>query len=100
MRIIATTLLLTAALKQQNDSLSVDHERLRSQGIEPVPQTRRVIKDGAIYLRLTNDTLVPMSGGGASGCVPENPKDAGKPIAIPSQTDVKEAPAKDPVKKN
>jgi hypothetical protein len=88
------------ALKQQNEGRAVDNERLRGQGIEPVPQTRMVIKDGAIYLLLTNDTLVPMSGGAASGCVPENPKNAGKLIAIPSQTDVKEAPAKDPVKKN
>jgi hypothetical protein len=91
---------LSEAVKQQNEGRAVDNERLRARGIEPLPQTRMVIKDGAIYLLLANDTLLPMSGGGASGCVPENPKNVGKMISIPSQSDGKEAPAKDPVKKN
>jgi hypothetical protein len=91
---------LSEAFRQQNDSRSMSYEKLRAQGIEPLPNTRMVIKDGAIYLVLGNETLVPMNGGGASGCVPDNPKNVGKLISIPSQTDGQQAPGKDPVKNN
>jgi hypothetical protein len=91
---------LSEAFRQQNDSRSMSYEKLRGQGMEPVPNTRMAIKDGAIYLVLTQDALVPMSGGGASGCVPDNPKNVGKLLSIPSQTDGQQAPAKDPVKNN
>nr|AUN37178.1 hypothetical protein [uncultured bacterium] len=86
-------------LKQQAQSQSVDVEKLRLQGIEIVPATRLVIKDGAVYMLVTNDLLIPMSGGGASGCLPENPKKAGQAIPLTSQPD-NQTPAKAPIKKN
>lgn len=89
-----------APLQNQNPDSSAERERLRSQGIESVPETRLVIKDGAIYLRLTNDTLLPMNGGGASGCVPENPKNSGRLVTLSAESRVNQAPAKDPLKKN
>ena len=88
------------ALKQQGQNTPVDAEKLRSQGIEIVPATRLVIKDGAVYMMVTNDTLMPMSGGGASGCLPKNPKNTGQLISIDSQTDSNQTPAKNPAKKN
>jgi hypothetical protein len=91
---------LSEALKQQNQSQPVDAEKLRLQGIEIVPATRMVIKDGAIYMMVTNDTLIPMSGGGASGCLPKNPQNAGQAISLTSQPANNQAPAKAPVKKN
>jgi hypothetical protein len=91
---------LSEALNQPNQSLSVDAEKLRSQGIEVVPGTRLVIKDGAIYLALTNDTLVPMTGGGASGCVPGNSKAVGQIIFIAPKANLNQPPAKDQTKQN
>jgi hypothetical protein len=91
---------LSESLNQQNQSLPVDAERLRSQGIEVVPATRFVIKDGAIYLAITGGSLVPMTGGGASGCVPNSPKNAGQMIDIAPKTNVNQPPAQDPAKKN
>jgi hypothetical protein len=91
---------LSEALNQSNQSLSADTEKLRLQGIEVVPETRLVIKDGAIYLALTNDTLVPMTGGGASGCVPGNSKAVGQIIFIAPKADLNQPPAKDQTKKN
>jgi hypothetical protein len=91
---------ITEAVKQQNDGASLNDNRLRALGIERVPETRLVIKDGAVYLMLTNDRLLPMSGGGASACVPENPKNVGGLISLPPENQVNPAPAKDPAKKN
>jgi len=88
------------ALKQQGQNTSVDVEKLRLQGIEVVPATRMVIKDGAVYMMLTNDTLMPLSGGGASGCLPKNPPNTGQLISINPQTSDNQVPAKDPAKKN
>jgi hypothetical protein len=87
-------------LSQQGQSLPVDAGKLGSQGIEIISGSQMVVKDGAIYLMLAPGTLIPMNGGGASGCVPDNPKNVGKLISVSSQTDVQQAPAKDPVKKN
>jgi hypothetical protein len=91
---------LSEALNQSHQSLSADAEKLRLQGIEVVPATRLVIKDGAIYLALTNDTLMPMTGGGASGCVPGNSKTVGQIIYIAPKANLNQPPAKDQTKKD
>ena len=91
---------LSEVLHQQGLSLPADTEKLRLQGIELVPETRFVIKDGAIYLALTNDYLVPMTGGGASGCLPNSPKPAGQMIFLAPKTKGEQPPAQDPTKKN
>jgi hypothetical protein len=91
---------LSEAFNQQNQSRSADAEKLRSQGIEVVPATRFVIKDGAIYLALTNDSLVPMTGGGASGCLPDSPKNVGQLIDLAVKTKINQPPGQNPTKKN
>ncbi len=87
------------ALNQQDQSLPADLEQLRSQGIKVVPETRFFIKDGAIYLALTKDYLVPMTGAGASGCLPNSPENVGEMILIAPKTNLNQPPAKDQTKK-
>lgn len=95
---------LSEILQQQYQSLSVDAERLRAEGIIVVPDTRFVMKNGAVYIIFPGQTLVPMIGGGASGClgssVPESIEKAGQVIFLAPKPTFNLPPSQDSTKKN
>lgn len=91
-------------LRQPNQGLSMDAKRLRAEGIILVPETQFVIKNGAVYLMFPEQILMPMIGGGASGClgssVPESIEKVGQVIFLAPKPTLNLPPAKDSSKKN
>jgi hypothetical protein len=92
-----------ATVAQQTDHQPAPKAHAVSQPTQDgalVPGTRFVVKDGAIYIAVTAETLVPMAGGGASGCLPVPSTTAGQLIRLAPKTEIPQPPGKDQTKKN
>ncbi|MBI3649467.1 MAG: hypothetical protein HY231_00275 [Acidobacteria bacterium] len=85
---------LAAFWSQQNQT------KHQAQGIEVVPDSMLAVKKGIVYVLFPGAMLIPMTGGGASGCVPGNSRNVGQIIVINPPVNFPQLPVKDLAKKN